>query len=168
MQRSGTRARSLHKHRGLLAQNFPSGFEIQAPPLERIAIKTAGRIFVVRVHEIDWIEADQGCVSLHAGGKAWLLRESICFLETRLKSQGFVRIHRSTLLNIDRVRELHPLAKRFKVIHLGWHRTQTESSLSRLVAAARRIRPMKCHLVLLSSYQTASMLLPSGSRTKAA
>ena len=78
---------------------------------DRIPVKTHGRIMIVNVAEIDWVEADGDYVSVHVGGKSWLLRETIAAAEERLALSGFVRIHRSTLVNIQRVRELLPLSK---------------------------------------------------------
>jgi two-component system LytT family response regulator len=80
--------------------------------IDRIAVKTGdGRILVLRLNEVDWVEAHQDYVALHVGSKAWLVREAISALEPRLAPLGFVRIHRSTLLNVDRVRELRPLSR---------------------------------------------------------
>jgi len=80
-------------------------------PIDRIAVKTGGRVLILRVHEVDWIEASRDYVALHVGAKEWLVREPISALEHRLAASGFVRIHRSTLLNADRVRELVPLSR---------------------------------------------------------
>jgi two-component system LytT family response regulator len=66
---------------------------------------------VVRIAEIDWIEADHDYVLLHVGDKGWILRETIANIEMRLALSGFVRIHRSALVNVDRVRELRPRSK---------------------------------------------------------
>ena len=77
----------------------------------RIPVKAHGRIMIVNVAEIDWVEADGDYVSVHAGAKRWLLRETIGAAEERLALSGFVRIHRSTLVNIQRVKELLPLSK---------------------------------------------------------
>jgi two-component system LytT family response regulator len=66
---------------------------------------------VVRVADIDWIEADHDYVLLHIGDKSWLLRETIACVELQLAGSGFVRIHRSALVNVDRVRELRPRSK---------------------------------------------------------
>ena len=63
---------------------------------------------VLRVTDIDWIEADGDYVSVHAAGKTWLMRETIAAVELRLALSGFVRIHRSTLVNAERVKELRP------------------------------------------------------------
>ena len=79
--------------------------------LDRITVRCAGRLVVLRIAEIDWVQAQQDNVSLHVGVKTYLLRDSIGALADRLAAAGFVRIHRSTLLNVERVRELHPLSK---------------------------------------------------------
>jgi two-component system LytT family response regulator len=79
--------------------------------VDRLPIKANGRIIVVRLADIDWIEADRDYVSVHVGGKTWLMRETIAAVELRLALSGFVRIHRSILVNAERVKELRPLDK---------------------------------------------------------
>lgn len=78
---------------------------------DRIAVKADGKVIVIRISEIDWVKAEQDYVSLHVGTKAWLVRETIGAMEVRFAGAGFVRIHRSTLVNIERVKELRPLDK---------------------------------------------------------
>jgi two-component system LytT family response regulator len=75
--------------------------------LTRLMLKTAGRIFFLRVEEIDWIGAEDYYVKLHVGRKGHLLRETMNDLEAKLDPARFVRIHRSSIVNLDRVRELH-------------------------------------------------------------
>jgi two-component system, LytTR family, response regulator len=77
---------------------------------DRLAIATGDRVVVVRVADIDWVEASGNYVSIHVGKKAWLLRETIAAMDQRLAAHGFVRIHRSTLVSIERVSELRALA----------------------------------------------------------
>jgi two-component system, LytTR family, response regulator len=79
--------------------------------MDRLPIKVDGRIVVIRVADIDWIEADRDYVSVKVGAKTWLMRETIAALELRLALSGFVRIHRSTLVNAERVKELRPQDK---------------------------------------------------------
>jgi two-component system LytT family response regulator len=79
--------------------------------VDRLPIKVDGHIIVIRVAEIDWIEADRDYVSVHVGGKTWLMRETIAAVELRLALSGFVRIHRSALVNAERVKELRPQDK---------------------------------------------------------
>ncbi|HET6204972.1 MAG TPA: response regulator [Planctomycetota bacterium] len=78
-------------------------------PLERFPVKAGGRIVFVRAEEIDFVEANGNYVRLRVGGKGHLLRETMASLEGRLDPARFVRIHRSTIVNLDRVRELEPL-----------------------------------------------------------
>jgi two-component system LytT family response regulator len=85
--------------------------DLLAPMADRIPVKTHDRVMIVNVAEIDWVEADGDYVSVHVKAKSWLLRETIAAAEARLALSGFVRIHRSTLVNIYRVRELLPLSK---------------------------------------------------------
>lgn len=74
--------------------------------LDRFAIRSNGRVTLLRAEEIDWIESAGNYVSLHAGKKSHLIRETLSGLEGRLDPRRFVRIHRCTIVNIDRVREL--------------------------------------------------------------
>jgi len=74
--------------------------------LERIAIKSSGSVLFIRVPEIDWIEAADYYACLHVGAKSHMLRRTIAELEHELDPALFCRIHRSTIINLDRVREL--------------------------------------------------------------
>jgi two-component system, LytTR family, response regulator len=76
---------------------------------ERLVIKSVGRISFLSVGEVDWIEAADNYVRLHAGGESHLLRETMNSLEQRLDPNQFVRIHRSRIVNIQRVKEMRPL-----------------------------------------------------------
>lgn len=77
--------------------------------LERLVIKSSGRIFFLNVAEIDWIEAADNYVYLHTGRTAHLLRETIGGLESRLNPANFLRIHRSIIVNLSCIKEMHPL-----------------------------------------------------------
>ncbi|HEU5217010.1 MAG TPA: LytTR family DNA-binding domain-containing protein [Gemmatimonadales bacterium] len=79
--------------------------------ISRIVVKTAGRVVLVRVEDIDWIEAADYCVKLHVQGKVHVHRESLQALELRLDPARFFRIHRSGIVNLDRVAELQPFFK---------------------------------------------------------
>jgi len=76
---------------------------------ERLVIKQAGRIFFLSVEEIDWIEAADNYVRLHAGRDTHILRETMSSLESRLDPTQFIRVHRSTIINVERIKELHPM-----------------------------------------------------------
>ncbi|MFY9621995.1 MAG: LytTR family DNA-binding domain-containing protein [Pyrinomonadaceae bacterium] len=77
--------------------------------VDRLVIKSAGRIFFLSVAEVDWIEAADNYVRLHAGSESHLLRETMNNLEKKLDPEHFLRIHRSRIVNIQRVKELRPL-----------------------------------------------------------
>ncbi len=77
--------------------------------LERVAVRSGSRIVILRTADIDWIEAAANYVKLHANGRSYLLRETMSGIERSLDPERFLRIHRSTIVNLDRVRELEPL-----------------------------------------------------------
>jgi two-component system LytT family response regulator len=74
--------------------------------LERIMIRSAGRVSFLPVEEIDWIEAADYYSCLHIGRRTHLLRRSMSELERDLEAERFCRIHRSTIVNLSRVRDL--------------------------------------------------------------
>jgi two-component system LytT family response regulator len=75
---------------------------------ERILLKSGGEIYFLKADEIDWIEAEGDYMKFHAAGRAHLLRETMGRLEDKLDPRRFIRIHRSTIVNIDRVKKLSP------------------------------------------------------------
>ncbi|HKC46970.1 MAG TPA: LytTR family DNA-binding domain-containing protein [Gemmatimonadales bacterium] len=78
------------------------------PYLKRLVIKSGGRVTLLNVRDIDWIEAEGDYVKIHVG-KAWhLLRETMKRLEAQFDPARFVRIHRSTIVNVERIKELQP------------------------------------------------------------
>ena len=85
--------------------------EMRAPakPIERLAIKSGSRIVVVKSADIAWIESAHNYVEIHDDKQSHLLRESISSIETRLSPDKFVRISRSVIVNVERVKELEPL-----------------------------------------------------------
>lgn len=87
--------------------------------ISRISIKDLGRIVFLTVDEIDWIEAADYYVQIHAGGKSYLHRESMNSLEGKLDPARFMRIHRSAIVNRDRVRELRSQGRREMVVVLS-------------------------------------------------
>jgi two-component system LytT family response regulator len=75
---------------------------------ERLVVKTGGRVFFLNTDEIDWIEAEGNYVNIHTNKKSYLLRETISSLEAQLDPKEFVRIHRSAIVRLDRIKELQP------------------------------------------------------------
>jgi two-component system, LytTR family, response regulator len=73
---------------------------------DRVAVKGTGQVWFVRLSEIDWIEAADYYACLHVGARTHLLRRSLMELERELQGSVFCRIHRSTIVNLERVRAL--------------------------------------------------------------
>jgi two-component system LytT family response regulator len=96
--------------------------------LERFVVKSGGRVFFVRTAEIDWIEAAGNYVKLHVGNQAHLFRETMNAIEAQLDPDSFFRIHRSHIVNIERVKELQPWFNGEYVVFL---RDGTRLTLSR-------------------------------------
>jgi two-component system LytT family response regulator len=73
----------------------------------RLMIKSSGRIHFVRMADIDWCEASGNYVRVHVGAQCYLVRDTMSHLESELDPQLFMRIHRSTIVNVDRIQEMH-------------------------------------------------------------
>ena len=76
--------------------------------LKRLAVRSAGKIVLVDVEDVEWIEAAENYVELHVGRAGHLVHTSMNTLEKALDPERFVRIHRSAIVNIGRIRELQP------------------------------------------------------------
>ena len=108
------RARSQIERQGLSEislrlQSLIDDLRTPAKYAERLVVKTPGRIFFLGVEEIDWVEAADNYVRLHAGRDAHLLRETMNSLEKRLDPAVFLRVRRSAIVNVRRIKELHTL-----------------------------------------------------------
>jgi len=95
--------RASHLGREVLA--LLPGIERPQPP-ERLVVRSGGRIYFVPAADIDWCEASGNYVHLHVGTQSHLIRETMSNLEARLDASRFVRIHRSAIVNVDRIQEL--------------------------------------------------------------
>jgi two-component system LytT family response regulator len=95
---------------------------------DRMVVKSGGRLFFLRADEIDWVEAAGNYVRLHVGAESHLLRETMNAIETRLPPDTFFRIHRSRIVNIERIKELQPWFNGEYVVIL---RNGTKLTLSR-------------------------------------
>jgi two-component system, LytTR family, response regulator len=96
--------------------------------LDRLVVKAVGRVFFLKTDEIDWIEAAGNYVKLHVGRESHMIRETMNGIEAKLDPSQFLRIHRSTVVNIDRIKELHPMFSGDYAVIL---RNGTELALSR-------------------------------------
>ncbi len=93
--------------------------ELRKPYLRRIGARSGGRIVFLKTEDIEWIEATGNYLTLHAGKDTHLIRETMSALEAKLDPDHFVRVHRSTIVNLDRVKELHPWARGEQVLVLN-------------------------------------------------
>jgi len=73
----------------------------------RFMVRVREKVIFVKETEIDWVEAADYYVSLHVGGRAHLLRKSMASMVTELDPAHFVRVHRSAIVNVNRVKEIH-------------------------------------------------------------
>lgn len=76
---------------------------------DRLVVKSEGRVVFVQSEDIDWIEAAGNYARLHVGEDAHLIRETMIGLERKLDPERFVRIHRSAIVNVGRIKEMQPL-----------------------------------------------------------
>jgi len=112
-EKAVARAKELIRHdkqRGITKELMTIRDELRIKPkyLERLVIKSGGRIFFLKTQEIDWIEAQGKYVAIHVGKESHLVREGLSSLEGDMNPKKFLRIHRSTIVNIDRIKELQP------------------------------------------------------------
>lgn len=97
--------------------------------LQRLVVPTGHRRVFIRTEEIDWIEAERNYIRLHVGGRAYLLRENLSRIESALDPATFCRIHRSTIVNIDRIQAVESLfrGEYLVVLHDGTKLTSGRS-----------------------------------------
>ena len=99
------RSALAHAKERLRAQPTPRGEPAGPAPADRLAIRTSDGVLMLATAEIDWIEARGDYARIHRGARSDLVRESLSSLEARLGPTRFVRIHRSAIVNLARVRE---------------------------------------------------------------
>jgi len=108
---------------------FLADWQTKSGYVDRLAVHDRGRILIVRVAEIDWLESADNYVTLHVGPRAYLLRQTMKVLETTLDSARFLRIRRSTMVNLDRIVELRsePHGEHTVVLRDGTQLSSTRS-----------------------------------------
>lgn len=79
------------------------------PRQDRLVFKSSGKVFLIKVADIHWVEADGNYVKIHAVTGSHTLRETLAWIEARLPQDNFMRISRSAVVNLDRIREIQPL-----------------------------------------------------------
>jgi two-component system LytT family response regulator len=81
------------------------------PYLDRILVKSRGRIFFVKTGSIDWIEACADYITLHVGDRTWLIRRTMAEMEERLDPRVFARVSRSAIVNLEQIQQIVPSAR---------------------------------------------------------
>jgi two-component system LytT family response regulator len=92
-----------------VTRSLEDGRPVTMAPDRALTIRDAGRTYVIPVREIDWIEAEDYCARIHAGDRDVLVRRSLQSFIDELAGVGFARVHRSSIVNLARVREVQPL-----------------------------------------------------------
>ncbi len=98
--------RRMQGEAGFVAESDSDDDAGEQPVSDRFLVKKLGREFLVRMHDIDWIESCGNYVNLHVGGKVYPLRDTMTNINERLVPHGFQRVHRSAIVNLDRVSEI--------------------------------------------------------------
>jgi two-component system LytT family response regulator len=98
----------LERERRELGARLGGGAPAQPAHTTRMLVKNGERMFFVPVEKIDWLEAEGNYVRLHCGREAHLVRATLTGMEEQLDPHRFTRIHRSTIVNLDRVKEVRP------------------------------------------------------------
>ncbi len=89
--------------------NFPEDAGRRSDLDRRFTIKAGGRVVFLSLDEIDWVEAAANYVKLSVSGQSYRMREAIGRIAQRLDSRQFIRIHRSTIVNVQRIKALEPV-----------------------------------------------------------
>ncbi|MDE2154440.1 MAG: LytTR family transcriptional regulator [Xanthomonadaceae bacterium] len=89
---------------------MPSGAQTKHHHLDRVTVKQRGRISVIHLIDVDWIETLGNYLALHVGASVHLIRETSVAFEAKIDPALFVRIHRRAIVAIDRIKDLQPIA----------------------------------------------------------
>jgi two-component system LytT family response regulator len=108
-RRALARARQRQTSDTVVAEQLRRILGAARPQRRRLVVRSAGRIEFVNVDDIDRIAAEDNYVRIYAAGKTYLMRETVGGIAERLDPTRFVRIHRSTIVNVGRIREIRPL-----------------------------------------------------------
>ena len=99
LQKAGNNNSNLQNLLENIKNNFP----------KRLTIKANGKVIFLLIDEIDWIQSAGNYLEIQAGKESYLTRETLNQIEQKLDPEKFIRIHRSVLVNLDRIKEMHPL-----------------------------------------------------------
>jgi two-component system LytT family response regulator len=131
---------ALARARQRIGQKMPPPPELAAaarPPtqyLERIVIRDGTRVHIIPAAKVDYLEAQDDYVAVHSGGKTFLKQQTISSLEEALDPSRFIRIHRSYMVNLERVTKMEPYSKdsRVAVLSDGTHLPVSRAGYARL------------------------------------
>ena len=119
---------------------LPTEVAVSRAPAERpqrIVVKDGTRVHVIPLDKLDYVEAQDDYVALHSGGKSFLKQQPIASLEAALDPKRFVRIHRSSIVNLERVARIEPYGKesRIAILHDGVRLPVSRAGYARLLEA---------------------------------
>jgi two-component system LytT family response regulator len=132
---------ALERARLRLRENRPpapaSALRPPESKLERIVVRDGARVHIIPLDKLDYAEAEDDYIALHSAGKSYLKQQTIAELETQLDPARFVRIHRSCLVNLERVTRIEPYGKdsRLAMLADGTRLPVSRSGYGRLIAA---------------------------------
>ncbi|MBI2681413.1 MAG: response regulator transcription factor [Candidatus Solibacter usitatus] len=133
--------RALERAKARLGERkLPTEVASARPPAERpqrIVVKDGTRVHVIPLDKLDYVEAQDDYVALHSAGKAFLKQQPIGSLESALDPARFVRIHRSAIVNLERVARIEPYGKesRLAILQDGTRLPVSRSGYARLLDA---------------------------------
>jgi two-component system LytT family response regulator len=133
--------RALERAKERLGERrLPTEVAAARPPGERpqrIAVKDGARVHVIPLDKLDFVEAQDDYVALHSGGKSFLKQQPISALEAALDPTRFIRIHRSAIVNLERVARIEPYGKesRIAILHDGTRLPVSRAGYARLLDA---------------------------------
>jgi two-component system LytT family response regulator len=122
--------------------SLPEGWNASSPATpDRIAIRTSQGVLILALDDIEWVEARGDYVRIHSGGRVDLVRETISGVEQRLPASRFVRIHRSTIVNVGKVKEikLAPGSEPVAVLQSGLRCRLSRSGRERLARVVGKV-----------------------------
>lgn len=127
--RNRLKERNSHEFSQRLVRMISAEPRSERRPLDRLVVKSGGATRFVRVTDIDWIEAAGVYVNLHLGGKEILYRSTLAEMAERLDPVRFIRVHRSTIVNIESILQLEPISHgEFDVVLKNGARTRISRS----------------------------------------
>jgi two-component system, LytTR family, response regulator len=131
--------RALERAKARLGErNLPTEIVADRPAAERpqrIVVKDGTKVHVIPLDKLDYVEAQDDYVALHSGGKSYLKQQPIGSLEAVLDPARFVRIHRSAIVNLERVARIEPYGKesRLAILQDGTKLPVSRSGYARLI-----------------------------------